>query len=164
MNIVYIFKFSNVFLSPNPEAQEDWQAYVLKGRICCKYGRDWNDIETGVRLCHPQYWYWKLEVGWWCPSSACVSIVTYNPTIFGGGSHLNLFHLQKKLVFTCLLPRKVERREWSRECRTSMSGKAPSTVRMAFSILIGGFDHLTLNVMFVHNHHNSIFINLLSLG
>ena len=39
-----------------------------------------------------------------------------------------------------------------------MSGKAPSTVRMAFSIVIGGFDHLSLNEMLVHNHHNSIFI------
>ena len=81
-----------------------------------------------------------------------------------GGSHLNLFHLQKKFVFTCLLPRKVERREWSIKCRTSRSGKAPSTVRMAFSIVIGGFDHLSLNLMLVHNHHNSIFINLLSRG
>ena len=65
---------------------------------------------------------------------------------------------------TCLLPRIVERREWSIKCRTSMSGKAPSTVRMAFSIVIGGFDHLSFNVLLLNNHHNSIFINLLSRG
>ena len=70
----------------------------------------------------------------------------------------------EKNGLTCLLPRKAERREWSRECRTSMSGKAPSTVRMAFPIVIGGFDHLSLHVMLVHNHHNSIFINLLLRG
>ena len=81
-----------------------------------------------------------------------------------GWTSPKLVHLQKKIVFTCLLRRKVERREWSRECRTSMSGKAPSTVRMAFSIVIGGFDHLSLNLMLVHNHHNSIFINLLLRG
>ena len=83
------------------------------------------------------------------------------PHYLWGGISPKLVPSSEKNGLTCLLPRKVERREWSIKCRTSMSGKAPSTVRMAFSIVIGGFDHLSLNVMLLHNHHNSIFINLL---